>query len=141
MSSKILQPVVKSIFDRLKREFGLKNDAALARFMNIQPRKLSVWKLRNFVPYELLTTVCSVNGLNLDWVISGEGPPRRSSGAEPPVADHVAEKRASYGSDSLRWQIVQMLRELDEKEVQDVKKLIEDKISAAAYRKLKEKTL
>jgi hypothetical protein len=137
MSSKILQPVVVEIFDRMKKELGLKNDAALARFMNIHPRKLSVWKLRNFVPYELLTTVCSVNGLNLDWVITGEGDPRKT-GAGQPATDRIAEKQASYGSDSLRWQVVQMLRDLDEQGVQDVKKLIEDKISAAAYRKMKE---
>lgn len=61
------------VFERLKAAMQLKNDAALARVLGVKPSKLSVWKLRNYIPYKILTTYCSHNNLNLDWIIHGEG--------------------------------------------------------------------
>jgi phage repressor protein C with HTH and peptisase S24 domain len=76
MSSENLQDVginFLELIERLKSALKADSDADLARSLGISPKKLSVWKLRNFIPYELLVTVCSHFGLNLNWVVLNRG--------------------------------------------------------------------
>lgn len=91
MSSKKLHGVgidVLPIFDRVKTELGLLNDAALARALGVSPKKLAVWKLRNFIPLKELVTLCSQHELSLSLIVLGKDTSR----------DHgiASEERAGY---------------------------------------------
>jgi len=62
-----------AIIERLKQARGHEKDAELARELGVPPKKLGVWKLRNTVPLEELTTFCRQFNYNLEWVLTGEG--------------------------------------------------------------------
>ena len=97
MSSEKLHTVVIEVvpvFERIKSALNLKNDAALARVLDVSPKKLSVWKLRNFMPYELLVTLCRHYDLSLDWVVTETGRAKRRPGG----AVQVAKTPVQYGS-------------------------------------------
>ena len=62
-----------AIFDRLKDYLTVRNDTELAKELGETPNKISVWRLRNTVPYELLLAFCHLKGLRFEWVLTGEG--------------------------------------------------------------------
>ncbi|BCS54517.1 helix-turn-helix domain-containing protein [Geobacter sp. SVR] len=66
------------IIERIKKDRGHQKDAEVARDLKAPPKKLGVWKLRNTVPLEELTTFCRQFGYNLEWVLTGEGQKRRA---------------------------------------------------------------
>ncbi len=65
------------IIERLKQARGYKKDIDLARDLKVPPKKLGVWKHRNTVPLEELTTFCRCFGYDLEWALTGEGEMRR----------------------------------------------------------------
>ena len=60
------------IMEKYKTAFELKNDAALARFLEIKPNSLASWKFRGSVNYELL--IAKSDNLNLNWLFKGLEP-------------------------------------------------------------------
>lgn len=66
---------VNIIFDRLKSKLSIEKDVKLAEMMGITPGKLGVWKTRNFIPFELLITLCREKDININWLLTGEEKP------------------------------------------------------------------
>lgn len=64
---------VNIIFDRLKSELHIQKDVALAKILGIPPGKLGVWRTRNFIPLELLITLCREKNIDIHWLLTGEG--------------------------------------------------------------------
>ena len=83
---------VLPVFERVKTALALKNDAALARALDASPKKLAVWKLRNFVPYDHLITLCRHYKLSLDRILGGEERPSYSL-----KEAGVSETKSEYG--------------------------------------------
>ena len=59
------------ILNRIKLAYSLKNDAELARFLEIQRNTLSNWYSRNTIDYDKVFLKCEL--LNFDWLLTGEG--------------------------------------------------------------------
>lgn len=112
MSSEKLQHVklpLKPIISRIKQILEVKSDVAVAAALDIDPVKLSVWKVRDFIPYELLISFATIMGLRLEWLLTGEGPIYKeevkaevplaeepSAPAAPPLYKEGAERRDIY---------------------------------------------
>ena len=83
--------------DRIIALKKLKNDAGLARFLNVKPAIISNWRTRGTIPYDIIVAFCEHEGIGLDYVVSGRGPVYlgdriRESGAESgSLGDRVAE--------------------------------------------------
>lgn len=60
------------ILNRIKLAYSLKNDAELARFLEIQRNTLSNWYSRNTIDYDKVFLKCE--SLNFDWLLTGQGP-------------------------------------------------------------------
>lgn len=63
---------VNIIFDRLKSKLYIEKDVELAKMLAITPSKLGVWRTRNFVPLELLITLCREKGVDIHWLLTGK---------------------------------------------------------------------
>lgn len=59
------------ILNRLKLAKNLKNDAELARFLDLRPSTISGWTSRNSIDYDLVFSKC--DDVNLHWLLTGEG--------------------------------------------------------------------
>ncbi len=65
----------EALLDRLKRAYGLRNDAELARHLGLSSSSaIGNWRRRDTFDIKVLMERCS--DLNLDWVIYGRGPMR-----------------------------------------------------------------
>ncbi len=69
MDSKIDVP---GIILRTETAFGLSSDYQFAKFLGVRRSTVCNWKVRNSIDYELLFSKCK--GINLNWLIWGEGP-------------------------------------------------------------------
>lgn len=76
MSSEKLQ-IVTDIVDRLKLAYKMRSDAELARFLGVVPSTISNWQRRGSIDHDLIFTKC--NDLNEAWILTGDGPMRRSA--------------------------------------------------------------
>ncbi len=61
------------VIERMKRAGGLKNDSRLARALGVTPQALSNYKKRGKVPSDLILKFAGMNGLSVDWLLTGEG--------------------------------------------------------------------
>ena len=59
------------ILNRIKLAYSLKNDAELARFLEIQRNTLSNWYSRNTIDYDKVFLKCEQ--LNPEWLLTGQG--------------------------------------------------------------------
>ncbi|MDR0606506.1 MAG: helix-turn-helix domain-containing protein [Bacteroidales bacterium] len=59
------------ILNRIKIGLNIKNDADLARLLEISPATLSNWRSRNSIDYDMVFSKCEF--LNLDWLLTGKG--------------------------------------------------------------------
>ena len=93
---------MSEIIERLKACKGYESDADLARELGVHPKKLGVWKSRNTVPLEELTTFCRRNVYSLEWALTGDGlepektalPPRTAALLDNYEALNEEDKRA-----------------------------------------------
>ena len=104
-----MMPSSDEILDRIIALKKLKNDAGLARFLNVRPAIISNWRSRGTIPYDIVFSFCEHNGIALDYLIRGRGPVYagdRSYGEEPGgipperIAGEVEEKPAAYAPDN-----------------------------------------
>ncbi len=91
---------VNIIFDRLKSKLLIEKDVELAKMLGITPGKLGVWRTRNFIPFELLITLCREKGIDIYWLLTEECP------IEKPLM--VAEEPVLYN------EIVKLEERIDE---------------------------
>jgi len=63
------------ILERVKKELNIKNDTELAKHLQLNLNTLYSWKNRNSFDINVIYTFCKEKGLNLAWVLTGEGSP------------------------------------------------------------------
>jgi phage repressor protein C with HTH and peptisase S24 domain len=100
-----VMPSSSEILDRIVALKKLKNDAGLARFLNVRPAIVSNWRTRGTIPYEAVFSICEHDGITLDYLMNGRGPiyvvdshPDDTAGDRPPgrTAEEVEEKAQEY---------------------------------------------
>lgn len=74
----------RTVLSRIKGELGLDTDQELADVMGISVRRIHNWKLRNTVPTEEIVAICGKEGLDLQYILTGQG-------ARPNRADEQSE--------------------------------------------------
>lgn len=116
---------IVDIIDRLKAAQGHCKDADLARDLAVPPKKLAVWKLRNTIPLEELTTFCRRYNYNLEWALTGVSKDDSATGGKYSVLEE------HHGEEYLVDRVVnKKLRSLTEKLTRIVFEQNEKKIRA-----------
>jgi hypothetical protein len=87
------------VLERMKKSANLKNDSRLARLLGVTPQALSNYKKRSKVPSDLLIKFADMQGLSVDWLLTGEGPSSRVSSVEG-ASSVAAEYDVAYGMKS-----------------------------------------
>lgn len=113
------------IIERLKQARGHEKDADLARDLNVPPKKLGVWKLRNTVPLKELTTFCRRFGYVLEWALTGEGKIKKPEVSEVGESETSFESRRSF--DRVTKKIELLLTDMNEEQKRDILKYVEEK--------------
>lgn len=62
------------ITEVIKGYKGFKEDAEVARFLNIKPKTFAASKSRNSIPYEELVAFCNQENISINWLLAGVGP-------------------------------------------------------------------
>ncbi|QOX78122.1 LexA family transcriptional regulator [Trichlorobacter lovleyi] len=62
----------RDVLSRIKDELGLDTDLELADVMGVGIRRIHNWKHRNTVPTEEIVAVCGKEGLDLQYVLTGQ---------------------------------------------------------------------
>lgn len=62
------------ITDIIKAYKDFKEDAEVARFLNIKPKTFAASKSRNSIPYPELITFCNQENISINWLLAGVGP-------------------------------------------------------------------
>ncbi len=96
---------MSEIIERLKSCKGYESDADLARDLGVPPKKLGVWKLRNTVPLEELTTFCRHNNCSLEWALTGSHSAQAKTSVDDPRPTY-----AMFGTDTEMQEIVDLLQ-------------------------------
>lgn len=60
----------KGILERIKKHYKLKNNAELARYLEVAPTTISSWIARNSVDYDRIFSKCE--DMDLIWLLTGE---------------------------------------------------------------------
>lgn len=61
----------KDALARIKEELGIQTDAELAEAMSVGIRRIHNWKQRNTVPTEAIVALCGSEGLDLEYILTG----------------------------------------------------------------------
>lgn len=93
------------IVDRMKSSVGISSDSDLSRLLEITPQAISNFKKKNEIPSDLVIQFADKFELSLDWLISGEGSPKKKRGTE---LLHTKEDLAPL--DELNSKTVQILQ-------------------------------
>ncbi len=86
------------VLERMKKSAKLKNDSRLARLLDVTPQALSNYKKRGKVPSDLLIKFAQMQGLSVDWLLSGVGEKYRAVAEGEEVPSVFEEDGAVYGS-------------------------------------------
>lgn len=62
----------RDVLSRIKDELGLDTDLELAEVMGVGIRRIHNWKHRNTVPTEEIVGICGKEGLDLQYVLTGQ---------------------------------------------------------------------
>ncbi len=65
------------IFSRMLTAGGLNNCSCLARALGVTPQAISNYRKRGIFPAALAVKFSERFGVSLDWLLTGEGEPRR----------------------------------------------------------------
>ncbi|TAN59833.1 hypothetical protein EPN18_09770 [bacterium] len=79
---------------------ALSSDADVANLLGIKPKTLATAKVRNSIPYEVLTSFCNSEKLSLNWLLTGDGSKYR--GEDRPFR---GPELASYEGDLVEVQV------------------------------------
>ncbi len=65
---------VEMILGRFRQAFNLSNNSRLAELIGVKPNVISAWIVRNSIGnYNTLFAFCRKKGVNIDWLLTGEG--------------------------------------------------------------------
>jgi len=71
------------VLERLMTVFAVDSDSELARKLDVNRQTLGSWRSRQSIPYALCVSVSEVEGVSLDWLLTGEGSMFRCGEVEP----------------------------------------------------------
>lgn len=82
------------IIETIKALKGFENDYQVAEILGIKPKSMATLKTRNSIPYEELTSLCNIEGISLNWLLTNNGPKTLSttSAAAPQTSEYQVEK-------------------------------------------------
>jgi len=60
------------VLNRLATALNAKNDAELARKLEVNTSTIATWKARNTIPYKLCVEIAKREKVSLDWLLTGE---------------------------------------------------------------------
>ena len=78
-----------NIIERAKSAFGLLSDTDFAKHIGVGKTTLSSWRARNSVNYKLLFSKCEPHGINLHWLLTGEGSMEKHTYSQEPLDERV----------------------------------------------------
>lgn len=61
-----------NVISRLKQDLGMQSDAELAKAIDVLPKMISVWKIRNTIPSEIIAKFCLEKKLDLQYILTGQ---------------------------------------------------------------------
>jgi hypothetical protein len=61
----------KDTLGRIKEELGIQTDVELAEAMEVGIRRIHNWKQRNTIPTEAIVAICGSEGLDLEYILTG----------------------------------------------------------------------
>lgn len=61
----------KDTLARIKEELGIQTDVELAESMGVGIRRIHNWKQRNTIPTEAIVAICGSEGLDLEYILTG----------------------------------------------------------------------
>jgi phage repressor protein C with HTH and peptisase S24 domain len=114
----------KDALTRLKEELGINTDIELAEIMSVGIRRIHNWKQRNTVPTEAIVAICGSEGLDLEYILTGNNTSSsrqrqepQSQSPEPAVADQPRVcppnrkfvQRNSYGNEICSFESPQIV--------------------------------
>lgn len=73
-TDKFTENEIISILDRAKQSFAVDTEGKVAELLGLGKSALSQQKSRNTLPVDKLVTACSRKGINVNWLLTGEGP-------------------------------------------------------------------
>lgn len=68
------------ILNEIKKHYKFNSDVDFANFLGIKTTRLSNWRKRNTLDYELISTICE--DINANWLITGKGSMLKGSSTE-----------------------------------------------------------
>ncbi|MBF0263515.1 MAG: helix-turn-helix domain-containing protein [Magnetococcales bacterium] len=74
---KFLPPILSRIGEYLKTD----KNHLIAERLYVEPQTVSTWKGRNDVPFSQAIAFAKRENLNIEWLLTGEGPKSKSEGA------------------------------------------------------------
>ncbi len=78
----------KDTLGRIKHEMNIHTDAELADVMGVGLRRIHNWKQRNTIPTEAIVALCGAEGLDLEYILTGnKAASARSAAVSPPTME------------------------------------------------------
>lgn len=65
---------LSEIIEIIKGYKDFKEDAEVARLLNIKPKTFAAAKSRNSIPHSALITFCNQENISINWLLAGVGP-------------------------------------------------------------------
>ena len=108
---------VLAVLTRLSRVLEAANDTELARMLGTTSSTISSWKARNSIPYAKCEEIAEDRGINLDWLLTGNGEMLRGATCQPSSSNLSPKEEA----------LLAMFNELSEDDQREICRLAEDK--------------
>jgi hypothetical protein len=71
----VIMKSFSEIIETIKSVKRFSNDYQVAESLEIKSKSMATSKMRNSIPYEELTSFCDKEGISLNWLLFGTGPP------------------------------------------------------------------
>lgn len=69
----VVNTQLEDILARVKEVVGAKNDAQVAKALEVDPSNIPTWRRRGTIPYEPLATFAHAKGVSLNWLLHEHG--------------------------------------------------------------------
>lgn len=106
---------IQAILDRIIEHYSLKNDRALATFLDVKPNTISTWRKRNTIDW---MRILEFTDLDLNYMILGE----YSQNAKPPPAPAPAELDVNAEIVNLKREITRINQKLKGRDFKTISK-------------------
>src|ERR1039457_6118990 len=83
----------KDTLSRIKEELGIHTDVDLAETMGVGIRRIHNWKQRNTIPTEAIAAICGSEGLDLEYILTGNKAHANRSVSEDAISSPPAGEK------------------------------------------------